>query len=329
MTGDTPSSGTDTANLRSVDRLSDRIVSRLKLRQLRLLMAVGQHRSVLHAARALNVSQPAASKLIQDLEADFGVPLFDRTNRGVVPTAFGAALIRHARLVLTQIGQAAAEISDLSAGRAGRVVVGTLLAASARLLPDAIARVRQDRPGIGVKIVEGTNDILMPALRAGELDLVLGRLSAHRHRAELVQERLHDEAIQAVARPGHPLTLGRPTLAAVLAHGLILPPPETTLRRQIDQMYLDAGLSPPQPAVESVAWLANREILAATDLVGLVPAEVAARDIAAGLVAALDWPVPLAAGPVGVTMRAESGLSPAAEVFLTALRACAAARPRA
>lgn len=328
MPSDPTARSGDPAALRSADRLADRIVARLKLRQLRLLMAVGQHRSVLHAARALNVSQPAASKLIQDLEADFGVPLFDRTNRGVVPTAFGAALIRHARLVLTQIGQAAAEIDDLAAGRAGRVVVGTLLAASARLLPDAVARVRADRPGIAVKIVEGTNDILMPALRAGELDLVLGRLSAHRHRAELVQERLHDEAIQAVARPGHPLANGRTSLAAVHAAGLILPPPETTLRRQIDEMFLDAGLSPPQPAVESVAWLANREILAATDLVGLVPAEVAARDIAAGLVAALDWPVPLAAGPVGVTMRAETGLSPAAQTFLASLRASAAARGR-
>ena len=109
------------------NRIVDRAVSRLKLRQLRLLVAVGQYGSIQHAARELRISQPAATKLIKDLELDFEVKLFDRTNRGVVPTAHGDALIRHGKLILAQVSNAAQELDDLSEGSSGRVVIGTLL----------------------------------------------------------------------------------------------------------------------------------------------------------------------------------------------------------
>jgi molybdate transport repressor ModE-like protein len=73
----------------------DRVLRRLKLRQLRLLVAVGAHGNIQGAARDLGVSQPAATKMIQDLEADFAARLFQRTNRGVLPTEAGKVLIRH------------------------------------------------------------------------------------------------------------------------------------------------------------------------------------------------------------------------------------------
>ena len=110
-------------------RVVERALTRLKLRQLRLLVAVGQHGSIQSAARDLSISQPAATKMIQDLELDFEVKLFERTNRGVVPTVFGDALIRHGKLLFAQVSNAAQALDELNEGNDGRVGVGTLSAA--------------------------------------------------------------------------------------------------------------------------------------------------------------------------------------------------------
>jgi DNA-binding transcriptional LysR family regulator len=297
-----------------------RLVQRLKLRQLQLVIAVGEQGSILNAARGLNMAQPSATKLIKDLEAAFGVPLFERTNRGVVPTMFGEALIRHGKLILSQVTHAAEEIADLADGSGGRVVVGTLLAAAPLLLPRTVARVLAARPNLQIKVVEATNERLMPALRVGELDFAVGRLPAHRFRDELAQERLYDERVVAVTRPDHPLQGRACTLGEVAGGGFILPPPETTLRRQIDQMFFDAGLEQPRRVVESISYLANRSLLAGTDLIGFLPEHVTRQDAAAGLIAPLDWEVPIPRSGVGVSYRRGRGLSPAAAYVLDELR---------
>jgi molybdate transport repressor ModE-like protein len=301
-------------------RIVERVLTRLKLKQLRLLVAVAQHGSILHAARDMNLSQPAATKMIKDLETDFEVQLFKRTNRGAVPTVYGESLIRHGKLVFAQIAHAAQELDDLAEGTAGRVVVGTLLAASARLLPQAICAILVDRPDLVIKVVEGTNEVLMPALRTGELDLVVGRLPTHRHRNELDQLRLYDEQIVAVVRAGHPLAgQAGVELADLAGYGWILPPVETTLRRQLDQHFVSRPEFAPKRVVESVSYLTNRALVAASDIISILPGHVAAPDIASGEISRLDWAVPVGLGPVGVSFRRAGGLSPAARAFIRIL----------
>ncbi|MFP7674592.1 LysR substrate-binding domain-containing protein [Marivita sp. S0852] len=302
-------------------RIVDRALTRLKLRQLRLLVKVGEHGNIQHAARDLGISQPAATKMIQDLEIDFEVQLFERTNRGVVPTVFGEALIRHGKLIFAQVSNAAQELDDLNEGNSGRVVVGTLLAASPTLLPRAIKRLLHTRPNVAIKIVEGTNEALMPALRSGEIDMIVGRLPSHRHRSRIEQETFFDERVMAVAGTQHPLaTATNVSFEQLKPFGWILPPIETTLRRQTDQFFIKQGQYLPTTVIESVSYLANRSLLRSHDLVGLLPAHVAALDIEAGLLSAIDWDVPFGGRPVGVSYRGGSSLSPAGSAFLEALR---------
>lgn len=302
-------------------RIVERAMTRLKLKQLRLLVAVQRRGSILHAARDLNLSQPAATRMIKDLETDFEVLLFTRTNRGVVPTVYGDTLIRHGKLVFAQIANAAQELDDLATGTAGRVVVGTLLAASARLLPLAIGAILKERPDLVIKVVEGTNEVLIPSLRAAELDLVVGRLPTHRHRSDLDQLRLYDERIVAVVRHGHPLAgragIGLPDMAGF---GWILPPAETTLRRQVDQYFVSHPEFAPRRVVESVSYLTNRALVASSDIISVLPGHVAAADIASTTFARLDWVVPVGAGPVGVSVRRTGELSPAARAFIRVLK---------
>jgi molybdate transport repressor ModE-like protein len=308
-------------------RIVDRALTRLKLRQLRLLVAVGNHGSIQNAARELGISQPAATKMIQDLEIDFEVTLFTRTNRGVVPTVFGDTLIRHGKLIFAQVSNAAQELDDLNEGNSGRVVVGTLLAASTKLLPAAIATVLRDRPKIAIKINEGTNEILMPALLSGEIDLVVGRLPTHRYRDKLQQETLFEDRVTAVVGNNHPLAgIKSLPFGRIKPFGWILPPVETTLRRQIDQFFVKQDQYAPPFAIESVSYLANRAMLQSNDWIGLMPAEVVRVDIENGILTELDWDVPFGQSPIGLTYRNDNSLSPAANAFKDALHIAAKQR---
>ena len=302
-------------------RIVERALTRLKLKQLRLLVTVGKNGNIQAAARELNVSQPAATKMIKDLELDFEVQLFDRTNRGVIPTVYGEALIRHGKLIFAQISNAAQELDDLTEGTSGRVVVGTLLAGSSHLLPKAIERVLVQRPNVAIKVIEGTNEVLMPGLRAGEIDLIVGRLPTHRHRKELMQIPLFQEKILLMAGKGHPLTSCKDVRFEDLkGYGWILPPVETSLRRQLDQYFIDEQQYQPPVAIESVSYLTNRALLSGDgELVCLMPAHIAAQDVSLGLLEALDFELPFGTGPVGISFRGNEFLSPAGLAVLQAL----------
>lgn len=308
-------------------RIVDRALTRLKLRQLRLLVAVGGHGNIQNAARELGISQPAATKMIQDLEIDFEVQLFTRTNRGVVPTVFGDTLIKHGKLIFAQVSNAAQELDDLNEGNSGRVVIGTLLAASTKLLPAAITTVLRERPKVAIKISEGTNEVMMPALLSGEIDLVVGRLPAHRHREKLKQEKLFDDRVIAVVGNDHPLAKATSvTFQQIAPFGWILPPLETTLRRQIDQFFIGQDQYTPPFAIESVSYLANRALLQSRDWIGLLPAEVVQQDIDNGYLSVLDWFVPFGQSPIGISYRSDNSLSPAGHAFKDALHLAAQSR---
>ncbi len=308
-------------------RIVDRALTRLKLRQLRLLVAVGNHGNIQNAARELCISQPAATKMIQDLELDFEVKLFNRTNRGVVPTVFGETLIRHGKLIFAQVSNAAQELDDLNEGNSGRVVLGTLLAASTGLLPAAIDILLAERPKVAIKISEGTNEVLMPALLSGEIDMVVGRLPSHRHRDKIKQEKLFEDRIIATVGNLHPLADKRSvSFEQIKPYGWILPPLETTLRRQVDHFFVGEQQYLPPLAIESVSYLANRALLQSRDLIGLMPAEVIAQDIRNGYLSQLDWVVPFGQGPIGISYRNDTSLSPAGRAFRQALHEAAQQR---
>ncbi|WP_299150898.1 LysR substrate-binding domain-containing protein [uncultured Tateyamaria sp.] len=139
-------------------------------------------------------------------------------------------------------------------------------AGHAALATTAIATVLRDRPKIAIKIVETTNEILMPALLSGETDLVVDRRPAHRHGDKLRQERLLEDRVKAVV--GHDPPLARIKslpFDRIKPPGWILPKVETTLRRQINQLLIKQHQYAPQFAIEPVSHLADRAMLQSND----------------------------------------------------------------
>ena len=314
----------------SAARLERWIARKFRLRHVELVAELYACRSILKAAKRLNLSQPTVTKALKDVEATLGLALFERTNRGLKPTAYGEIFARHAQVVLAQLRHAAEELEALRAGYSGKVTVGTLLAASASILPDAIALLKKTRPGVAISVVVGTYDLLLPALRAGDLDMVLGRLPEEGRSGALRYEEFYSEPVCLVTRRGHPLTRKkRLQLRELAQHPWILPLPETTLRRQIERAFVTAGAAAPRNVIESVSILTNRVLLRKSDCIGAMPYHVALDDVEHGLLAILPVRLPSMQTPVGAMLRAPGELPPAASAFLECLRLVAREVPRA
>src|SRR5215475_12930041 len=320
-------------------RLERWIARKFRLRHVELIAELYDCRSILKAARRLSLTQPTVTKALQDVESTLGVKLFERSNRGLEPTAYGEIFARHAKIVLAQLRHAAEELESLRAGYSGKVTVGTLLAASASILPDAIALLKKERPGVAISVVVGTYDILVPSLLVGDLDMVLGvEILVHQgaaaallgHAAEqarsraLVYEDFYAEPICLVVRHGHPLLRRRRlALRELVNEPWLLPLPETTLRRQIERAFVDANAPLPRNVIESVSILTNRVLLRKSDCIGVMPYHVALDDVEHGLLSILPVKLKSIDSQVGAILRAPGELPPAAAALLECLRLAA------
>lgn len=182
---------------------------------LRCFLAVLEHRKLTAAADELCVTQPALSKSLRKLEDELGVPLFQRTPSGMVPTAYAIALGRHARLIDLESRSARAELKVLREGGFGAVTIGVGPLWSVFALPEVIADLVRHRSKARVKVVSGVLDTLLPALLKGELDLVCAALDFPDH-PDLVKEKLVDTEHVVLAHESHPLARRRRVEAAEL-----------------------------------------------------------------------------------------------------------------
>jgi len=302
-------------------RLERWITRKFRLRHVELIAELHDCRSILKASKRLSLTQPTVTKALQDVESTLGVKLFERSNRGLEPTPYGEIFARHAKIVLAQLRHAAEELESLRAGYSGKVTVGTLLAASASILPDAIALLKKQRPGVAISVVVGTYDILMPSLLVGDLDMVLGRLPEEGRSRALVYEEFYAEPICVVSRRAHPLARRRRlNLRDLSNEGWVLPLPETALRRQIERAFTEAGVPLPRNVIESVSILTNRALLRKSDFLGVMPYHVALDDVEQGLLSILPVKLKSIESPVGVILRAPGKLPPAATALLECLR---------
>ena len=302
----------------SASQLEYHLLYRLKFRQLRLLVAVDEQRNILKASEQLNIAQPAATKSIRELEDILGVSLFDRSSRGVTPTPYGEVAINHAKLILSQVRQISEEVTSIAQGVTGHINIGTLLAASPTLIPKSVLKLKKERPNITVTIIEGTNDKLMPALRTGDIDIVVGRLPEFREREGISQDVIYDEPIAIVDRKNHPL-LGENNLefARLKEFDWILPPTSTSLRRQIESEFRNEGLEPPRESIESISILTNFKLLRETDMLAAMPLHVAEHNEA---LAVLPISFKGATSDVGVSYRSNYTLSTAVSYFIETLK---------
>ena len=296
----------------------------VKFRHFRCFAEVARLGSVNRAAASLAITQPAVSKTLRELEDILGVPLFERTRRGVHLTEQGIVFRRHADAVLNALRRGLESVDALRAAGGGFVTVGVLPTVAARLMPETVRRFGELQPAQTVRVISGTNPVLIDRLRQGELDMLVGRLSTPERMAGLNFEYLYSERLSFAVRPGHPL-LAAPAfdLDRLRDHVVILPTPEMIIRPAVERLLARHGLDTLPRSVESVSNAFGRTFTRATDAIWIISHGVVATDLEEGALAELAVDTGDSGGPVGLTTRIDTVPTPAAQVFMETVRAVA------
>lgn len=305
--------------------LARRVRAQLKTRQMFLLIALDEARNIHQAARETHMSQPAASKMLKDIEELFGVPFFERLPRGIAPTLYGETMIRHVRMALANLSQGQESIATLQAGLSGQVNIGVIITCSMTLVPRALARSKQEAPRLCIGVQVDTSNVLMALLKRGQLDFLIARILEQEDASDLLYEDLSEETECAVARIGHPLLarsdLGLKDLAAA---SWVLSPRGSILRHRFDMMFRSTDLQAPSDVVETTAMSVIKSVLLHTDFLHVMPLEVARQEVQSGELAILPIALPCMMDRFGIIMRRNHLLSPGASLLLKHVRAIAA-----
>lgn len=252
------------------------MTSSLRMRHLDVLLAVAAEGSMQRAAQRVNLTQPAISKLVREIEAIFGESLFERSKRGVTLTECGRALVIHAEYLRNDVERAREEVSAIGRGTLGSLHIGALPVVESRLLPQALMALRRSAPVLHVRVQEGTSAALISSLRRGEIDCVMGRLDAGATGEDLRTERLMRMPTRIITRSRHPLAgRKRVNLGELASYPWVLPQLGAPIRTVIDSVFAAAGIPAPIPLVESTSIRLNYELVRSSDMIGVMPNDAA------------------------------------------------------
>lgn len=234
--------------------LIHRLPRHLKMGELRVFVAVIEHRSFRKAAAVLHLTQPAVTKAIAGLEDTLGVRLFDRVANGVEPTVHGRSFAPRAQAVFDELRRAAQDLTLLDSGAVGSLRVGVLPLPAIPFVPVAVNRLLDEHPGVLVSLVEERETELLDRLRKRDIELAILRLALVDCEEDLRVDRLFDERLCVVAAQSHPL-VGRDDLqwAELLQQRWVLPPADCFffehVQRSLDRLHMPM----PRHAVEAMS----------------------------------------------------------------------------
>lgn len=304
-------------------RDSDHVLKRLKLRDLRILAAVAKAGSMARAARQMSMSQPAVSKAMQDLETILGARLFDRTSRGIEPTAFGSTMLRRVTAALDELSQGASDLEFLANPERGELRVVCSEGMASGILPVILQRLLDERPGLSFHVfASDTPDHSYGGLVASrEVELALGRYPKPFVSADLEAEHLFDDALVVVAGKQHPAVRRRKLeLSQLLEQTWIMMPPHAAVASVMQSVFVAADLPMPKAAVYTMSIHVRYSMLASGKCISMLPASSLRASPFRNLVAVLPVRLPGAPGPVGLIKVKGHTLSPIAELFAEATR---------
>ncbi|WP_394561308.1 LysR family transcriptional regulator [Aquipseudomonas alcaligenes] len=236
----------------------------MKLHQLRAMLAISESGSIQEASRLLHISQPALSKGIKELEAELGVPLLVRSNRGITVTEFGERLVRRARLILEEVRRAREEIETLKGVMDGKLSIGVSPVTPGAQFINSLSRYRKRYPKVQVQIHELRPSKLMEGLREGQLDLVMTSLPESRSADGFHWTELYEQPAVLAVRKGHPLR-GARSLRELLDQEWLLQ--DSLEQSKVGMMFVDHHIEYPQNVTECASVVLFTELALHTDAV--------------------------------------------------------------
>lgn len=203
----------------------------------------GRMQHVTRAAERLGLSQPALSRALARLEADLGVPLFQRVGRSVRLTRYGEAFLVRVERALREIDEARIELADLAGLKRGTVAIGFLRTLGARYVPQLVRKFSTQHPGVQFAFTPNNSVTLEDQLLRGELDVIFATVPPRK--STLTYRRVADQELVVVVARSHPLARRREiALREVASEPFLTFKQGHAFRDLTEQLCAKAGFSP-------------------------------------------------------------------------------------
>jgi len=304
-----------TPNLQSIS-------ARLRFKQIVFLIALEDGGSLHRVAEQLAMTQPGATKMLHEIETTFGARLFERSKRGVQSNELGRCVVRHARLLQSDLAQLREEFTGVLTGKGGRLRGGAIGGALPAVVVPALTRLRESQPALSVNLREDTSAGLLAALDDGRLDLAICRTTVAPEPERYTYEMLCDERVAVAVGPNHPLVRAQRVELSQLARlSWILYPSPMPLRNLLEREFREAGLALPEYTTETSSIFVTILLLQESNHpVALLTAENMDLCVRHGLGHKLPLEIRARTESYGIVTRRDAVLSPAANLMVTALR---------
>ncbi|WP_075808640.1 LysR substrate-binding domain-containing protein [Raoultella ornithinolytica] len=293
---------------------------RIRLRHLHTFVAVAQQGTLGRAAETLNLSQPALSKTLNELEQLTGTRLFERGRLGAQLTLVGEQFLTHAVKVLDALNTAGQALNRKEGLNNDVVRIGALPTAALGILPTVIGQFHKQQKDITLQVATMNNTMLLAGLKSGEIDIGIGRMSDPELMSGLNYELLFLESLKLVVRPGHPLLQETVTLSRVMEWPVVVSPKGTIPRQNAETLLQSQGCKIPAGCIETLSAPLSRQLTVDYDYIWFVPSGAVKDDLRRGLLTALPVPTQGAGEPIGILTRVDATFSSGAQTLLSAIR---------
>ncbi|HCT9781760.1 TPA: LysR family transcriptional regulator [Klebsiella pneumoniae] len=293
---------------------------RIRLRHLHTFVAVAQQGTLGRAAETLNLSQPALSKTLNELEQLTGTRLFERGRLGAQLTLVGEQFLTHAVKVLDALNSAGQALNRKEGLNNDIVRIGALPTAALGILPTVIGQFHKQQKDITLQVATMNNTMLLAGLKSGEIDIGIGRMSDPELISGLHYELLFLESLKLVVRPGHPLLQETVTLSRVMEWPVVVSPKGTVPRQNAEALLQSQGCKMPAGCIETLSASLSRQLTVDFDYVWFVPSGAVKDDLRRGVLTALPIATQGAGEPIGILTRVDATLTPGTQTLLSAIR---------
>jgi len=273
------------------------------------------------AANALNMTQPAVTRMLKRIEESYGVPLFDRTTRGVVPTVYGEALLPYAKLIVSEIGNADDVIRQMRGASRGVVRIGGVGSVVGGYVMAAVSMMRRDHPEVQFQIVDDLEDRVLEALKSGDIDIAISPEPYVDDEITLATPEAMHDLVAVFCRAGHPvLANSQVSLEEAARQDWVLPPRNTPAVREWHRRFSSRSIEPKPPAVVSRSIQVVKSAVLSDGLLCWMPLPLMLTDIERGDIARISAPELEWRRTFRIYRRKKGLLTPSAAILVDCLR---------
>ncbi len=242
---------------------TDTLLNRgMKLSHLRMMAAFAETGQIWAAAQAMGITQPAASRLLSEIERIVGTPVHARSGRGVNLTVAGQMLARRAERVLMEMRDAAREMAEAGGGQVGKVGIGAVTAPALDMVLPALRTARLSHPSIQTEVIVASSDILFEQLLSGRLDFTIARVPTGADASQIDARVIAPEPVALMVRKGHRLAnVTAVQTLDLLEYDWVMPGTDSPLRAAVLARLAELGLPAPQQRLSTASFLLTLALL--------------------------------------------------------------------